>query len=245
MNTLAEIGAIDDLRAIVARALEYGGPVVGILIVLSIVALAIILVKLWQFRSAQIGDRRTIHRILGRWNAGDLAEAMAIASRSRGPVAQALARAMRGKQRGLPEAPVREEIVRYGAEVIENLRSWLRALEVIGGLAPLLGLFGTVLGMIDAFRQLEAAGNQVNPAILSGGIWEALLITAVGLAVAIPVVAMLNWFERRVERLAHAMDDAITRIFTYDLSMDLGNVAMQPLNQAPHHGQPATTHYAG
>ncbi len=57
--------------------------------------------------------------------------------------------------------------------------------------------------MIEAFRQLEAAGNQVNPAILSGGIWEALLTTAVGLAVAIPAVVALNWLERRIERLAH------------------------------------------
>ncbi|HAE01168.1 MAG TPA: flagellar motor protein MotA, partial [Rhodospirillaceae bacterium] len=54
--------------------------------------------------------------------------------------------------------------------------------------------------MITAFQQLESAGNQVNPAILSGGIWVALLTTAVGLAVAMPVVVILNWLERRVDR---------------------------------------------
>ena len=96
-----------------------------------------------------------------------------------------------------------------------------RILEVIASLAPLLGLFGTVLGMIEAFRQLEAAGNQVNPAILSGGIWQALLTTAVGLAVAMPVVAVLNWLERRVDALAHEMDSVVTRVFTEDLSTDL------------------------
>jgi len=72
--------------------------------------------------------------------------------------------------------------------------------------------------MIEAFRQLEAAGNQVNPAILSGGIWEALLTTAVGLAVAMPSVAALNWLERRVDRLAHEMDSTVSRVFTVDLS---------------------------
>ena len=72
--------------------------------------------------------------------------------------------------------------------------------------------------MIEAFRQLEAAGNQVNPAILSGGIWQALLTTAVGLAVAIPVVAILNWLERRVDGLAHEMDNLVTQVFTEDLS---------------------------
>jgi len=87
--------------------------------------------------------------------------------------------------------------------------------------APLLGLFGTVLGMIEAFRKLAEAGNQVNPAILSGGIWEALLTTAVGLAVAIPVVVLCNWFERRVERVGHEMESLVTQVFTQDLSQDL------------------------
>jgi biopolymer transport protein ExbB len=145
---------------------------------------------------------------------------LALVRGARNPVAQALARAMRGQRRGLPEARVREEVIRYGGEVLEALRGWLRPLEVIASLAPLLGLFGTVLGMIEAFRQLEAAGNQVNPAVLSGGIWEALLTTAVGLAVAIPAVALLNWLERRVDRLAHEMDNVVTRIFTVDLSAD-------------------------
>ena len=95
---------------------------------------------------------------------------------------------------------IREEIERLGLGILSRLRGWLKPLEVIASLAPLLGLFGTVLGMIEAFRQMEAAGNQVNPTVLSGGIWEALLTTAVGLAVAIPAVVALNWLERRVEQ---------------------------------------------
>lgn len=113
---------------------------------------------------------------------------------------------------------MREEVLRYGSDVLFRLRRGLRPLEVIGSLAPLLGLLGTVLGMIKAFQQLEAAGNKVNPAILSGGIWEALLTTAVGLCVAIPVVALLNWLERRIDHLAHDMDNTVTQVFTQDLS---------------------------
>ena len=110
--------------------------------------------------------------------------------------------------------------MRYGGDVLQNMRAWFRPLEVIASLAPLLGLFGTVLGMITAFQQLESAGNQVNPAILSGGIWVALLTTAVGLAVAMPVVVILNWLERRVDRLAHNMDNYVIQLFTQDLSTD-------------------------
>jgi biopolymer transport protein ExbB len=205
------------------RALELlqaGGPVVVVLLAMSVAALAIVLAKLLQFRAVRLGDRRAAHEALALWQVGRGAEALALVRGARNPVAQALARAMRGQRRGLPEARVREEVIRYGGEVLEALRGWLRPLEVIASLAPLLGLFGTVLGMIEAFRQLEAAGNQVNPAVLSGGIWEALLTTAVGLAVAIPAVALLNWLERRVDRLAHEMDNVVTRIFTVDLSAD-------------------------
>ncbi|MDZ7752783.1 MAG: MotA/TolQ/ExbB proton channel family protein [Gammaproteobacteria bacterium] len=205
---------MEGLRELLAT----GGPVVAILLAMSVTALTIVLVKLWQFSAARLGDRETAHRALALYRSGRIGDAVAMAAGSRNPVAQALARAIRGQQRNLPEAKVREEVVRWGSDVLESLRHWFRPLEVIASLAPLLGLFGTVLGMIEAFRQLEQAGNQVNPAILSGGIWEALLTTAVGLAVAIPVVVLLNWLERKVDRLAHEMDSVVTRVFTEDLS---------------------------
>lgn len=112
----------------------------------------------------------------------------------------------------------REEVLRVAKDLLERLRSHLRVLEVIATLSPLLGLLGTVLGMITAFQALESAGNRVDPAILSGGIWEALLTTAVGLSVAIPTVVALNWFERRIERTAHEIEDAATRVFTADIA---------------------------
>lgn len=214
--------------------LQVGGPVVALLLVMSVISLAIVLVKLWQFRAARLGERRAAREALRLWQSGREREAVALADGSKNPVAQALARAMRGQRLGLPEAKVREEVMRYGGDVLETLRGWFRPLEVIASLAPLLGLFGTVLGMIKAFRQLEAAGNQVNPAILSGGIWEALLTTAVGLAVAIPAVVLLNWLERRVDRLAHEMDNTVTRVFTEDLS------GMQPLYEREERVYPRT-----
>lgn len=201
-----------------ADMLWAGGPVVLLLLGLSVVAMAIVLVKLWQFRAARLGDRERVAAALRRVRAGELHDGLAILLGSRNPVAQAVARAIIGRQRGLPEYTVREEASRFGSDVLEELRSYLRPLEVIASLAPLLGLFGTVLGMIGAFQQLEASGNQVNPAVLSGGIWEALLTTAVGLAVAIPTVAALNWLERAVERVAHEMESAITGVFTLDLA---------------------------
>ena len=226
-ETLNEDGLTGDVTATpdggveaALNMLQAGGPVVMILLAMSVLATAVILLKLWQFSRTNVGRSRNGRKALGLYKEDKTQEALAAAKRARSPVGEVLARAIRGLERGVPEAKIREELLRYGGDVLENLRGGFRILEVIASLAPLLGLFGTVLGMIEAFRQLEAAGNQVNPAILSGGIWQALLTTAVGLAVAIPVVAVLNWLERRVDGLAHEMDNLVTQLFTEDLSED-------------------------
>lgn len=206
---------------VLERALELlalGGPVSAILVAMSVLALTIVLVKLWQFHALRIGDFRPARDALRLYRSGQEQAALILASNSPNPSAEALASALRGQRRHLPEEAVREEVARFGHDALESLRSGFRPLEVIASLAPLLGLFGTVLGMIEAFREMEQAGHQVNPAVLSGGIWEALLTTAMGLGVAIPVVAILGWLERRVDRLAHEMGSIVTRVFTVDLS---------------------------
>ena len=85
---------------------------------------------------------------------------------------------------------------------------------MIATTAPLLGLLGTVVGMIDAFQALQEAGSRADPAALAGGIWEALLTTAAGMAVAIPAGVALTWFESIAARLQGDMETAATRVFT-------------------------------
>jgi biopolymer transport protein ExbB len=109
---------------------------------------------------------------------------------------------------------LQDELSRQANNLIHQLRSFLRPLEVIASLSPLLGLMGTVLGMIVAFQQMEAAGSQVDPSVLSGGIWQALLTTAAGLAVAIPTAAAYSWLDRKVERISHQLNDVVTQVFT-------------------------------
>jgi biopolymer transport protein ExbB len=117
-----------------------------------------------------------------------------------------------------------EEFARvYASERLEDTRALLRPIEVIGQLAPLTGLLGTVLGMISAFKTLQIAGENVSPAALSGGIWEALLTTAAGLVVAIPCIATLHFFERRIERMQTELESALTRLFTPPVSLPGGS----------------------
>ena len=105
------------------------------------------------------------------------------------------------------------ETERVARNLLAKARGGLRPLELIATIAPLLGLLGTVLGMIAAFQALQAAGSRADPAILAGGIWEALLTTAAGMAVAIPASMALTWFESVVDRLRIEMEDFATRIF--------------------------------
>ena len=199
--------------------LRYGGPVIVILLVMSIVAVTITIVKLYQFRSARLGDMRAIREALSLHRAGRSREALRMLAAIRNPMAVVLKLAIRGQMNDdFTETMVREEVVRVGADILEKLRIYLRPLEVIASLAPLLGLFGTVLGMIEVFRRLEEAGNQVNPSILSGGIWEALLTTAMGLAVAIPTVVVINWFDRILDRFGHEMEGAVSQVFTREIT---------------------------
>ncbi|MGH8540278.1 MAG: MotA/TolQ/ExbB proton channel family protein [Stenotrophobium sp.] len=196
-------------------SLRLGGPALLILLLLSIAALTLIIVKAWEFWELRIWQRDFVARAIDAWHGGRADQALALLQAQATPLARVMAAAVRGRgNSAAPENEVREQVTQIASEELESVRRLLRPLEVIANLAPLLGLLGTVLGMIQVFQRLQAAGNQVNPAILSGGLWEALLTTAAGLSVAIIALAGFHTLDRAVERLHHDMESALTRIFT-------------------------------
>tara|TARA_R110000787_G_scaffold69621_3_gene154857 strand:- start:2110 stop:2823 length:714 start_codon:yes stop_codon:yes gene_type:complete len=218
------------------ETLRLGGPVVAILILMSVVALAVVLLKIFHFWLVRIGQRRFIRPALTAFGERDRTTALEILRSSRNPIARVLESAVGGILDAYqPEAIIREEAQRVAGDELEDLRSHLRILEIIATLSPLLGLFGTVLGMIDVFQQMANAEGQVTPATLSGGIWMALLTTAVGLAVAMPSLVFHSWFERRIERLTADMESALTRVFTQPFSPS----ARARTSYLPGHAQPA------
>ena len=95
---------------------------------------------------------------------------------------------------------------------------------------PLMGLLGTVFGLIQAFQEIQAAGTRVEPSTLAGGIWQALLTTAAGLSAAIPVAIAYTWLQRVVDVEAQRMEDAATQVFTADLfdAVETSEVAAPP-----------------
>jgi biopolymer transport protein ExbB len=212
----------------VFELLAQSGVVVAILSAFSVVALTVILLKGWQFGRLRRLPASDLESILQSLTQMQTAEADLKLKAKRSPRARLLVHMIYLIDRGeLAIADVKAESVRMARQLIERLSSLLRILEVIATVAPLLGLFGTVLGMIEAFQAMEAAGSQVNPAVLSGGIWQALLTTAVGLAVAIPVSMAHSWFERKVEVQAVYLQDDIDRVHTLLASSLPGNITTQ------------------
>ncbi|MBA55373.1 MAG: flagellar motor protein MotA [Pseudomonadales bacterium] len=196
-----------------AVLLGQGGAVVSILVGLSVIALTVILVKGWEFLRIRPLAESALDQAVDACVRRQTDRLPA----SSDPVARLLHH-MSNLPVSVPVGQLRAESLRRAQQMLGQLTGHLRILEVIANVAPLLGLFGTVLGMIEAFQSMEAAGSQVDPAVLSGGIWQALLTTAVGLAVAIPVSMTYSWFERRAEVHAHRLHDAMERVFTRQAS---------------------------
>lgn len=207
-------GAMESMIDGVSSFIDLGGPVVALLLVLSVFALTIIMLKLWQFYYGGGASNKKVSAIVSLWLGQDYEKALSAIRTLNGPVANVVSFAMNGAASRRDEAHLREETEHLAVSEITSLRSYLRGLEAVVQVAPLLGLFGTVLGMIEAFRALAAAGAQVNPADLAGGIWVALLTTAVGLAIAMPVSLVLHWFEGRIDRIRNAMELFITEVMT-------------------------------
>lgn len=172
---------------------DLGGPVVLVLIGVAVIALAVIFYKLWQFAAAGVGRHKALSQAVDAWDRGERGAAQTALGRSKSYLAPVVEMAFRSAATDTARLEAEAE-ARFA-----RLESGFRLLDSIAQMAPLLGLFGTVLGMIQAFQSLQDAGSQVDPSLLAGGIWVALLTTAVGLAVAMPAALVLSWFESRMD----------------------------------------------
>tara|TARA_R110002012_G_scaffold35379_4_gene101070 strand:- start:124 stop:816 length:693 start_codon:yes stop_codon:yes gene_type:complete len=203
--------AIEQIR----EFMDAGGPIMYLLAVMSVVATTVFASKMVQFLMLRLWNGREREEALAMWRAGHSKAALDLLEDGVHPAAAIARYAMQlGRNRDISEAAAREEVERVAGLFMDRLSSGLRLLSAIAMLSPLIGLLGTVIGMIDAFRALEDAGSKVDPSILSGGIWVALLTTAAGLVVAIPATAAHQLVDGIVERAGRAMEDAATQVFT-------------------------------
>ncbi|MDW3183782.1 MotA/TolQ/ExbB proton channel family protein [Roseobacter sp.] len=194
------------------RFLQDGGPAIWAIAALSVITVTLILWKIWRLALIGAWSKGRAGQAVAAFENGDAEQARAIV-RGRLGVRSKVVDATVSAVAQLPEDKARETAARIAKNELAGAGTGLRALELIATIAPLLGLLGTVLGMIAAFQALQEAGNRADPALLAGGIWEALLTTAAGMAVAIPASAALTWFEAVIDRIRRDLEDGITRIF--------------------------------
>ncbi len=189
-----------------ADLLQKGGVVMYVLLLMSVSSLAIILLKLLQFW--RIGASRSgMMELIATGSTHEIRRRMAL---SRHPAARVVETALDTGH--LPRELQEAEVERIGSVEVRALETYIRSLEVVANLSPLIGLLGTVIGMIKAFGRLEEAGARVDPSQLAGGIWEALLTTAFGLIVAIPALGAVHYLERKIEGVRALMRDAAARV---------------------------------
>ena len=202
----------------ITSLLAKGGPVVYILLGLSVYVLTIVIYKLHVLYKVNFFRLDVTQESLNMWFNDNKEDAYKIISKDKHPQKEVVSFTMyhmlKNNLTQEKERYLREEVSRLSQERLEYFDSNLDTLKVIAMVAPLLGLLGTVFGMIDAFQQMEMAGNNVNPSTLSGGIWEALLTTAVGLSVAIPTVLFESFFRATNDKLKINIEHSVTKLLT-------------------------------
>jgi biopolymer transport protein ExbB len=180
-----------------------GGGFMWPIVLCSVVAVAIILERLWALQSNRVIPRDLSQRVWNWVEADQISDKLIVALRQNSPLGQLLAIGIANRDR--PRALMVERMQDAGRHVVHDLERFLNSLGTIAAVSPLLGLLGTVAGIIHAFNAITANGIG-DPRVLSGGIGEALITTAAGLSVAIPSLIAYRFLRGKVERLVVRME---------------------------------------
>ncbi len=191
--------------------MQKGGPIMWPILLCSVVAFAIVVERLLALRREQIDTKSFMEQISKSLKRNKVMEALELCERTHGPIANILKAGILKHDR--PRNEVREAIEDASIHEIPRLEKNLPVLATVAHIAPLLGLLGTVTGMVAAFQVIQSKAtnvNPVNPGDLAGGIWEALLTTVFGLCVAIPTLVTYNYLVSRVDGFVLDMERSAT-----------------------------------
>ncbi len=187
-----------------------GGWLMVAIFICSLVAVAIIVERWITLHKAKINAHSFFIEIKGLILKEDITEAIERCRKNPGPVTSILKAGI--ERYNQTKAEIKEAVEISGKMEVHQLERHLGILATIAAVAPLLGFLGTVTGMIKAFMRIEALGGNVNASVLAGGIWEALVTTASGLTVGIPVLIFYNYFQGKVEGFVYEMEDSSSRL---------------------------------
>nr|WP_321455766.1 MotA/TolQ/ExbB proton channel family protein [uncultured Cohaesibacter sp.] len=179
--------------------------ILGILLVMSLFATTISFFKIFQFYSLNVGCSKEAQTALKEWLQGKSGPSCVAVTSSEAPLSKVVAALIDSQTRfpGDSQYAVNQASVVASRE-LDVLEKYLKFLDTVVQAAPMLGLLGTVIGMIEAFQLLGQSGGTAAPSELAGGIWVALLTTAAGLIIAVPFYFVSSWLDARV---AHERDE--------------------------------------
>jgi biopolymer transport protein ExbB/biopolymer transport protein TolQ len=186
-----------------------GGPVFIVLLCVSLLAVFVIIERAMAMAAARKNAKKFVQQILARSHAGKFEEATVLCRENESLVSDVFLAAL--LRRMSDKAVIEEAVEREGARLTAYMEKRLHILATIGSTTPFVGLFGTVLGIINAFNSISASASYA-PALVSNGIAEALVNTAAGLAVAIPAVLAFNWFTQRIQAFSAELQLACSEL---------------------------------
>jgi biopolymer transport protein ExbB len=187
----------------VFELIKAGGLLMWPIIACSVISMAIVLERLWSYQTKKVIPRNLVAQIWQLHQKGEVTAAHIATVRDSSPLGRILAAGLVNRMH--PREVMKEAIEEEGRQVVHELERYLNTLGTIAAIAPLLGLLGTVIGMIKVFTAITTAGVG-NPGVLAGGISEALLTTAAGLCVAIPALIFHRYLSGRVDMLVISME---------------------------------------
>lgn len=175
-----------------------GGFIMIPILLCSVIAFAIILERFWTLRHSKTVPQDVINEVLAKLKSKQLTSRYLTDLRDKAPIGRLLSIGLLNARHG--REIMKESIEEEASQVVHDLEQFLTLLGTVAAVAPLLGLLGTVIGMIEVFADIQIAGAG-NAQALAGGISKALITTAVGLTVAIPALVAHRYFQRRVDEL--------------------------------------------
>ena len=189
--------------------IQQGGALMIPIISASIISLFVFFERLWSLRPSKVIPPELVTLAIERSEEGRYTEAMTLCEGSHATVAAIIYRGL--MKRGTRRAHMKEALEEVGQIEVAYLGRYIELLGTIATIAPLMGLLGTVIGMIDVFRavvtEVGAQGGMVNPASLANGIWAALITTAAGLSAAIPAFLGYKYLIGYIDRLAVELEE--------------------------------------
>jgi biopolymer transport protein ExbB len=184
--------------------LTNGGPIIWLILIAAAVALVVFIERVLFCHRSQINSAEFLNGVRNVLKRDNVVEAISICDATPGPVARLVKIAILNRDHGRDR--VREALEEAGLTEVPQLEERLNLLATIAQIAPLLGLLGTIIGFIRIFTKLQAEGPYAHISTLSGGIWEALICAAAGIAVAIPVHAGYNYLVSRINKIVLDME---------------------------------------